>query len=72
MKLIAEIKRLHSPDVYDLATFAPDDPEDFGFLLQIMAGTLGSEGEESFNVVVCTPRWVSRHFGAGDCQEFCV
>ena len=63
MSVRAEIKRLHSPDVPDLMTYVPEDPDDFGFLLQIMAGPLGGAGEETFDLVVCTARWISHHLG---------
>jgi hypothetical protein len=53
----AEVKRLHSPDVFDLVGYTPADSERFGFLLQIIAGPAGNEGEESFDVIVCTPKW---------------
>jgi Immunity protein 8 len=53
----AELKKLHSPDVLDLMKFQPEGP--FGFLLQAMVGPLGSNGEESFDVMVCTPEWFS-------------
>jgi hypothetical protein len=55
----ATVHRFHSPDV-DLYTFSPGDPEDVGLLVQIMAGPAGGPGEESFDVVVCTPRWLAR------------
>jgi hypothetical protein len=55
----AELKELHSPDVHDLATFVPDDPARFGVLIQLIAGPEGEPGEESFDVVVCTPAWLS-------------
>lgn len=54
----AELKRLHSPDVFDLRAFRPPDPERFAFLLQVMVGPRGGEGEESFDVEVCTPQWL--------------
>lgn len=54
------LKRLHSPDVFDLEAFAPADPACFSFLLQAMFGPEGGEGEESFDVLVCTPGWIAR------------
>jgi hypothetical protein len=62
----AEVRSLHSPDVHDLSTFVPDDPDRFGFLLQIIAGPTGEPGEESFDVMVCTPGWLAEHLGSQD------
>lgn len=53
------LKRLHSPDVLNIESYTPDDPTNFCLLLQIMFGPENSEGEESFDVVVCTPRWLT-------------
>jgi hypothetical protein len=58
----AQLKRLHSPDIHDLESYAPEEPDRFGFLLQLMVGPEGSEGEESYDLVVCTARWLeARH-----------
>lgn len=62
--ITARLKRLHSPDVHDLAAYVPVETTKFGFLLQIMAGPDGDDGEESFDVVVCTPSWLSEQLGA--------
>jgi hypothetical protein len=59
-----EIRRLHSPDIYNLAEHSPQDSAYFGFLLQIMVGPVGQQGEESFDAVVCTPRWIADHLGS--------
>src|SRR5438045_942145 len=61
--MIGVVRRLHSPDVDDLRTWSPPDPECFAFLLQIMVGPESGEGEESFDVEVCTPCWLSRTYG---------
>ncbi len=55
----AEIKCLYSPDVYDLKNYCPPDEECFGFLLRLMVGERGKEGEESFDMILCTPKWLS-------------
>jgi hypothetical protein len=65
MSVRAEIKRLHSPDVHDLARYVPECPEQFGFLLQIIVGPKGQPGEESFDVVVCTTKWLDEQLDAG-------
>lgn len=57
----AEIRHLLTPDI-DPDTFVPDDPERFSFLVQMLAGPLSEEGEESFQFNVCTPGWLSAHY----------
>jgi hypothetical protein len=54
----AALRAVHSPDVEDLASYAPGD--EFGFLLEMMIGPREEEGEEAFELVVCTPGWLAR------------
>lgn len=58
----ARVLRLDSPDA-DLRSFVPDDPENFGILVEIMVGPVDGPGEESFDVMVCTPRWLQARIG---------
>jgi Immunity protein 8 len=57
--VLAEVKRLHSPDAPDLVSWRPDTDE-FAILVQIIAGPQGSNGEESFDVTVCSSAWIAR------------
>lgn len=60
-----ELKRLHSPDIFDLKNPAIDQAAPFCVLVQAMFGPEGVNGEESFDVLVCNPRWVDRRASEG-------
>ena len=62
----AEIKWIHSPDVEELSNYFPEDPENFCLFLQLMVGPAGQEGEESFNIEICTPKWLAEHYKKED------
>ena len=62
----AELKRVHSPDVGDLKNYRPENSEKFAFLLQVMVGPKGKGVEESFDVEVCTPKWLEATYGLPD------
>jgi len=55
-----ELRYVHCAEVWDLAAHVPNDPTDFGVSVQFMIGPEGERGEESFNVVVCSPAWLAR------------
>lgn len=42
----AKLKRLHSPDIYNLENYHPESPDSFCFLLQAMIGPADEDGEE--------------------------
>lgn len=45
-------------DAGDIETYFPDDPEVFAFGLQILAGAIGEEGKETFDLFVVSPKWI--------------
>lgn len=58
----AELKYLHSPDIKNLESFKPKEIDNFSFLLQMIVGEKGNKGDESFDVIICTPkRLISNH-----------
>jgi len=61
-----ELKRIHSPDIKDLLKHQPDDPQCFSFLIQAMIGVKGETWEESFDVEVCTPKWLQKNYTEDD------
>lgn len=62
----AELKRVHSPDVDNLISYQPKEPECFAFLLQAMIGPKGEEWAESFDIDVCTPKWLEKTYSSDE------
>jgi hypothetical protein len=62
----AALRRLHSPDIDDLSAYHPEREDDFGFLLQVFAGPEGGDGEEAFDLILCTPKWLERKHSRSD------
>lgn len=65
----AEIKALYSLDVHDLEGYSPVVPDSFSLNLRLIVGPYREAGEESFDVQVCTPKWLMQNFG---CEEVIV
>ncbi|MGH7867048.1 MAG: immunity 8 family protein [Candidatus Dormibacteraceae bacterium] len=53
----AYLHLIHSPDADDLRTFEPTHSA-FSLLLQMRVGPDSGSGEESFDVLLCTPDWL--------------
>ncbi|MER7213267.1 Imm8 family immunity protein [Streptosporangium sp. NPDC000239] len=58
----AEVKFFHSPD-FDWESQTPENPERFEILLQLFVGPVGEDSSESFDVLVCTPSFLSGELG---------
>jgi Immunity protein 8 len=61
----AVLKSLRSTDI-EVENYLPDEEDTFGFTLRAMVGPMGGQGEESFDIVVCTPKWLMEKYGASD------
>ncbi len=64
--MLYEIKYLISPDIDDLESFIPEKKGEFCFLLQMMIGEKGIEGEESFDITICSPKWLQNNLSEAD------
>lgn len=62
----AILKQLHSPDIDNLEIYQPDDTDNFGFLIQVIVGQDDAESNESFDVMVCTPKWLRSNYQKTD------
>jgi hypothetical protein len=54
----AQVKGIFTWEMDDLERYVPQDPEKFCVLVRAMVGPRGNEGEESFDINVCTPEWL--------------
>ena len=62
----AKLKYIHSPDIPDLPAFVPQNQDSFSILLQLMVSPFDGEGEESFDLILCTPKWLMENHKISD------
>jgi hypothetical protein len=54
----AKIKGICGIDGGDLTIYRPSESDRFAVVLRLLVGPSSGEGEESFDVSVCTPSWL--------------
>ncbi len=56
----AELKAVLCADMPDgdFSAYRPDNPHSFSCTLQLLVGPHSQEGQESFQVTLCTPQWL--------------
>ncbi len=53
----ASVRSIYSSDA-DVDSYVPADPENDGVWIRLIVGPADGTGEESFDVLVCTPLWL--------------
>ena len=53
----ATVRLIYSADI-DVETYVPADPTNDGVWIRLLIGPADGPGEESFDVLVCTPLWL--------------
>ena len=66
MKIKAEVKSIISPDIADFKSYYPEDDSCFAFLIQVIVGIMGQKGGDSFDIEVCTPKWLLLNNSSSD------
>lgn len=56
----SELKLFFSLDIdCPLSEFSPAEEDNFGFWARMIVGIRGQDGGESFDVFICTPKWLA-------------
>ncbi len=58
MKTKAKVRAIYTTSMDHLDLYIPEDPEYFCIAVRAMVGPENGEGEESFDIDVCTPKWL--------------
>ncbi|WP_100550811.1 immunity 8 family protein [Caedibacter taeniospiralis] len=59
----AKLKEFYSLDL-DIDSYWSDQLDNFGFWVRAMIGPEGEEGVESFDIRICTPKWLISKYSA--------
>jgi hypothetical protein len=59
-----------SNDIFDVATYSPENVDNFSLSLRIRIGLDCTQGADDFELLICTPKWLEEtvldaHWGRG-------
>lgn len=60
----AQLKGFFCSDV-DVQTYHPEDDSNFGIWFQLDIGLESTEGSDDFQLLVCTPKWLTEEMEKG-------
>jgi hypothetical protein len=59
----AKLKEIYSLELdQPLDRYCPKDPENYAISIRLMIGPENQTASESFDVLVCTPTWLTTHY----------
>ena len=58
MNIRAKVRAIYTSNMDELEAHAPPDPERFTVSVRAMVGPAEGDGQESFDINVCTPKWL--------------
>lgn len=61
MIVTAKVRGIYTSSMDELEPYAPTDPESFTILVRVLVGPREGKGEESFDLNVCSTRWLEEH-----------
>ena len=64
--MIPKIKSIYSTEIHNLESYKPEISDNFGFNLRLLIGPKGEYGEESFDLFVCTLKWLLENYNRED------
>jgi len=56
----------YSSDISNVESYHSETEDNFGFVLRASVGPMGEPGEESFDITVCTPKWLMASHGPSE------
>ena len=59
MTIRARVRGIYTTNMGDLAQYVPEPSKSFSVWVRAIVGPEGGDGEGSFDVNVCTPRWLA-------------
>lgn len=59
----ADVRSFENYDLEPIAEHVPTDLENFRVRVRLLVGPVGSIGAESFDLEVCSPRWLEERLG---------
>jgi len=62
----AVLKGIYPSDISNVESYHPETEDNFGFVLRASVGRMGEHGEESFDITVCTPKWLMASHGPSE------